>query len=903
MPPRTTRHSSARGGLTCLLGVTLTLAAFLTPVAALGQQTEIWFTSFEAAPSQPANGFRYNTDLYTQDAIVDFDDSIQYPEVINWVEIEVNGVVQATCSTGSMNCEFTLTQTCSKVSLKLHAYVHQGLSYYYRDSNPIDVYVVTNTTANACRPRPTGCDLGSGGGAAGKPCNVASGRLWYETTDAQLSGPFGLRFSRRYDNQSTANGDMGYGWRHDYGDQLLFETGQVVWLDQEERRIYFPSLGNGSSAHDQFSGADLQRSSDGSTYALTAWDGSSRQFDSAGRLTSVHDRIGNAQTITRDATNRISTIADPLGRTLTFGYDTSNRIISITSSVTGATLLSFTYDSPCGTSNLCSATMPDGRIWTYLYDGAHNLTQVTDPARPPASAPFVVYFLDVAPGAFAYDFINLMAYHGITAGCGSGNYCPDQTTTRAQMAVFLLVAEHGAGYTPPACDPAHPRFADVPCPGMYTNWIEQFAREGITAGCGNGNYCPNDAVLRQQMAVFLLATRERDGSAYAYAPPACTTQVFGDVPCSSGFAPWIDEIARRGVTAGCGGGNFCPSDPVTRAQMAVFITATWSYGTPAPTAARRNFIYDQSMHLVAESDLSAAFDPTVTYEHVWLGDRPVADEDVTGGQTSWTVTDHLGTPFMELNDSSPAGTLWRIEYEPYGWVYKLRSGADRHQPLRFPGQEAEQLNLGINGATEKRYNVFRWYHPKWGRYSQGDPLGTKPSLNLFAYTSGRPSRFTDRLGLLAVDGQSCSTYCTCQPQLAQAAGKYDQFFADGFGDRHPACRQLLTGLASSYSPPNSGGITPFGCMLNSRRTMTVKCSNSNNCGGPPNNLPGTYSSAVIWIGRASCNAGPSGPASGICGSILNTLFHEALHNCGLPSENPPGSYGLPSQIADPCVGP
>jgi hypothetical protein len=33
--------------------------------------------------------------------------------------------------------------------------------------------------------------------------------------------------------------------------------------------------------------------------------------------------------------------------------------------------------------------------------------------------------------------------------------------------------------------------------------IEQLAAEGITGGCGNGNYCPGDPSTRGQMAVFL----------------------------------------------------------------------------------------------------------------------------------------------------------------------------------------------------------------------------------------------------------------------------------------------------------------------------------------------------------------------------------------------------------------
>ena len=52
------------------------------------------------------------------------------------------------------------------------------------------------------------------------------------------------------------------------------------------------------------------------------------------------------------------------------------------------------------------------------------------------------------------------------------------------MAVLLLKAQHGSGYVPPPCVGA---FGDVPCPGPFTNWIEQLAVEGIAAGCGAGN--------------------------------------------------------------------------------------------------------------------------------------------------------------------------------------------------------------------------------------------------------------------------------------------------------------------------------------------------------------------------------------------------------------------------------
>src|SRR5689334_7228735 len=178
-------------------------------------------------------------------------------------------------------------------------------------------------------------------------------------------------------------------------------------------------------------------------------------------------------------------------------------------------------------------------------------------------------FPDVPKDQQFYKFIENVFHNGITGGCGGGNYCPDTSVTRGQMAVFLLKSKHDALYTPPACAGVFP---DVPCPSQFADWIEQLAAEGITGGCGGGNYCPGNPVTRQQMAVFLL--KAEHGSSYA--PPTCMG-VFGDVPCPSQFADWIEQLAAEQITGGCGGGNFCPTNPNTRGQMAVFLVRTFGF--------------------------------------------------------------------------------------------------------------------------------------------------------------------------------------------------------------------------------------------------------------------------------------------------------------------------------------
>ena len=184
-------------------------------------------------------------------------------------------------------------------------------------------------------------------------------------------------------------------------------------------------------------------------------------------------------------------------------------------------------------------------------------------------------FADVPAFDPFYAKIETLVHAGVTAGCSGGNYCPASSITRAQMAVFLLKGKLGPVYAPPAGSGT--RFADVPAGAFALDWIEDLADSGVTAGCDAYLYCPDRAVTRAQMAVFLL--KAEHGSTYA-PPPA--SGVFGDVPVSSNFASWIEQLAAEGITAGCGGGNYCPDAVNTRAQMAAFLDATFGLSLYGP---------------------------------------------------------------------------------------------------------------------------------------------------------------------------------------------------------------------------------------------------------------------------------------------------------------------------------
>jgi hypothetical protein len=124
-------------------------------------------------------------------------------------------------------------------------------------------------------------------------------------------------------------------------------------------------------------------------------------------------------------------------------------------------------------------------------------------------------------------------------------------------------------------------FSDVASSHLFHDYVESIFRSGVTAGCSGGSYCVDGIVTRAEMAVFLLKSRFGP----FHQPPIATGAVFADVQPGDFAADFIEELAALGITGGCGNGNYCPGDSVTRAQMAVFLLKTLlgsAYDPPDP---------------------------------------------------------------------------------------------------------------------------------------------------------------------------------------------------------------------------------------------------------------------------------------------------------------------------------
>ena len=151
------------------------------------------------------------------------------------------------------------------------------------------------------------------------------------------------------------------------------------------------------------------------------------------------------------------------------------------------------------------------------------------------------------------DDIEWLAAAGITLGCEPRLFCPLDDVTRGQMAAFLN------------------RALDLPATGTdffddddgttFEDDINRLAASGITQGCDTGRFCPSDDVTRGQMAAFLNRALDL---------PATGTDFFDDDDGTT-FEDDINRLAASGITQGCDTGRFCPSDNITRGQMAAFL--------------------------------------------------------------------------------------------------------------------------------------------------------------------------------------------------------------------------------------------------------------------------------------------------------------------------------------------
>ena len=194
-------------------------------------------------------------------------------------------------------------------------------------------------------------------------------------------------------------------------------------------------------------------------------------------------------------------------------------------------------------------------------------------------------FEDVPASSVARDAIDCMAHYGIMPGTSPTTFEPGLGVTRQEMALILIRAAGPAGVDVPT--PRNQGFRDiVGLPGEVRDSINQLAQLRITRGTTASSYSPDTVVNRRQMAQFFtrfleLAPVGDGGVAVESVIP--DDRVFTDIE-DLPHDPYdaIRIIYELGVTKGTTPTTYGPDQPVTRGQMAMFLSRLLAHTNARP---------------------------------------------------------------------------------------------------------------------------------------------------------------------------------------------------------------------------------------------------------------------------------------------------------------------------------
>ena len=202
------------------------------------------------------------------------------------------------------------------------------------------------------------------------------------------------------------------------------------------------------------------------------------------------------------------------------------------------------------------------------------------------------------------------------SGVLSKNVRRSRLAPAAVIAALVFVTVLAVAATPVSAQTGG--FSDVPDDTYYSQPVAALDQLGVLTDCEESggsdgrSFCPHQPIDRKTMAVWVV--RVLDGED----PDPSKGSRFEDVDryLPRFWPPFIERTAELGVTTGCGDGtNFCPNDPVTRAQMAVFLTRAFSLSDgPDPgfsDVSDQAWYYDQVAALAASGITKGCRDGTV----------------------------------------------------------------------------------------------------------------------------------------------------------------------------------------------------------------------------------------------------------------------------------------------------
>jgi Leucine-rich repeat (LRR) protein len=117
-------------------------------------------------------------------------------------------------------------------------------------------------------------------------------------------------------------------------------------------------------------------------------------------------------------------------------------------------------------------------------------------------------------------------------------------------------------------------FPDVTETHRFYEEIQYLTGNGIITGFPDGSFRPNETVTRAQAAIMIGRALDLDGE--------LRPTIFEDVGSSSKASGYIASATEKGIITGFTDGTFRPGDPVTRGQMAIFLSRAFELKEESP---------------------------------------------------------------------------------------------------------------------------------------------------------------------------------------------------------------------------------------------------------------------------------------------------------------------------------
>ena len=300
----------------------------------------------------------------------------------------------------------------------------------------------------------------------------------------------------------------------------------------------------------------------------------------------------------------------------------------------------------------------------------------------------IVLVLAPAAGAHAAPFVDIvdapheaavtaLAEEGVIQGCDDDNFCSRQDISRGQVA-SVLVAALGLDEVDDAGDAS----ADEGVSTASDDSAEEDA-DG-TDGVADTHATDDDAPASgtEDPAADGDVTADADDRGEGTAAPAA----FGDIS-ESVHRGSIEALAREELIAGCGDGDFCPADPVTREQLASMLRAAFE----VPDAVEDVTYFD---------DIGGVHAPAV---------RSLAEHGITSGctqrLTSFCASDSVQRAHAAMFVARAMDLVDRVELAPFE---EREAEQDKIEEAAAAAAEPTPAEVAVDVALAQLGKPYRW---------------------------------------------------------------------------------------------------------------------------------------------------------------------------------------------------